>query len=197
MHLRWLFVCILFLFVSASSFAGEALEQIKETSDKIIAILKNPEMKAPEKIAERNRLLRKAVDERFDWAELSRRSLARHWAKRTDQEKKEFIKLFGELLESTYMDQVDMYSGEEVLYGAEKIDGEYGIVEIKIIMKNKTAVPVLYRVKKKGNEWFIYDVSIEGVSLVNNYRNQFNSIIARDSYDHLVKLLKAKIKDLQ
>lgn len=193
MGLRWLFIGMIFLSVSATSFAGEAIDQIRETSDKIIAILKNPEMKAPEKIAERNRLLRKAVDERFDWEELSRRSLARHWAKRTEQEKKEFVELFGELLESTYMDKVGMYSGEEVLYGDEKVEGEYGVVEIQIVIRNKTAVPVLYRVMKKGNEWLIYDISVEGVSLVNNYRNQFNSIIARHSYDHLVEQLKAKI----
>jgi phospholipid transport system substrate-binding protein len=193
MGLRWLFISIIFLFVPATSSAGEAIEQIRQTSDKIIAIFKDPEMMAPEKKAERNRMLRKAVDERFDWEELSRRSLARHWAKRTEQEKKEFIALFGKLLENTYMDRVDEYSGQEVTYGAEKLEGEYGVVEIRIITRNKTAVPVLYRVKKKGNEWLVYDISVEGVSLVNNYRNQFNSIIARHSYDHLVELIREKV----
>ncbi len=123
---------------------------------------------------------------------MARRSLARHWAQRTDEEKKEFIRLFGELLEQTYLDKVEGYSGEKVQYEGETIDGDYAVVKVKIITKKNVDIPVKYRLKKKGNDWLVYDISIEGVSLVNNYRTQFNSILSGSSYGELVKRLKAK-----
>jgi phospholipid transport system substrate-binding protein len=173
--------------------AGEPTEEIKETTDKIIAILTEPALKGPDKKSERNRLVRKVVDERFDWGEMSRRALARHWRKRSDKEKKLFIDLFGRLLERTYMDKVGGYSGEKVLYEGERVDGNYGIVKVKIVTKKETEIPVKYRVKKKGGEWLVYDISVQGVSLINNYRKQFNSIILRSSFNDLIKKLEAKV----
>jgi len=186
----WLALSMVF---SPVLFAGEATNEIKKTTDKIIAIIADPTLKGPEKEGERNRLVRRAVDERFDWKEMSRRAMARHWKKRTDEEKGHFIDLFGKLLEQTYMDRVGGYSGEKVLYIGEKTQGKYGIVTVKIVTKKETEIPVKYRVKKKGGEWFIYDISVQGVSLINNYRKQFNSIILRSSFKDLVKKLKAKV----
>jgi len=177
----------------ATSFAGEATKEIKETTDKIIAIISDPAFKGTNKRSERDRLLRKVVDERFDWREMSRRTLARHWKKRSDKEKRLFVDLFGKLLERTYMDRVGGYSGEKVLYEGEKVDGKYGIVKVRIITKKETEIPVKYRVKKKKGEWFIYDISVQGVSLINNYRKQFNSIIIKSSFNDLIKKLEAKV----
>ena len=177
----------------ATSFAGEATKEIKETTDKIIAIISDPAFKGTNKRSERDRLLRKVVDERFDWREMSRRTLARHWKERSDKEKRLFVDLFGKLLERTYMDRVGGYSGEKVLYEGEKVDGKYGIVKVKIITKKETEIPVKYRVKKKKGEWFIYDISVQGISLINNYRKQFNSIIIKSSFNDLMKKLKAKV----
>ncbi len=148
----WQGIFLIFLTTafSVTSLAGEPTEEIKETTDKIIAILTEPALKGPDKKSERNRLVRKVVDERFDWGEMSRRALARHWRKRSDKEKKLFIDLFGRLLERTYMDKVGGYSGEKVLYEGERVDGKYGIVKVKIVTKKETEIPVKYRVKKKG-----------------------------------------------
>ncbi|MDY6880675.1 MAG: ABC transporter substrate-binding protein [Desulfatiglans sp.] len=191
--LRSIGLIVLLMLVGTPALAGEATDRIKETTDKILAIVSNPALKTPEKTTERDRLIRKAVDERFDWKEMSRRALAIHWSKRTDDEKTEFIKLFGELLEDTYMDKVGGYSGEVVTYEGEKVSGPYGIVKVKILTQNDKPIFVKYRVKKKGKDWFVYDISIEGVSLINNYRKQFNSIINRSSYEDLVEKLKAKV----
>ena len=191
--------------VSTLSQAGEPTESIRKTADRIIAIVSDPELQTSgkdvdekkshkDKLKKRNRLVREAVDERFDWEEMSRRTLARHWRDRTDDEKKEFIDLFGKLLERTYLDQVEGYSGEKVIYLDEAVDGDYAVVRVKIITKKETEIPVKYRLKKKGNDWFVYDVSIEGVSLVNNYRTQFNTIIVRYKYKGLIKRLRAKVK---
>ncbi len=179
--------------ISFPAFAGEPTEQIKQTTDKIISILADPALREPARAEERRKLIRRAADERFDWEEMARRSLARHWVVRTDEEKKEFISLFSDLLERTYMDKVEGYSGEKVLYEGETVDGGYGVVRAKILTAADVEISVQYRVRRKGNGWFIYDVSIEGVSLVNNYRTQFNSILLRSSYQELVKKLEAKL----
>lgn len=189
---------VLFFLITAGptdSPAGESSEMIRETTDKIIAIVSDAALKTPEKEMERKRLIRQAVDERFDWPEMTRRSLARHWAKRTEEEKIEFIDLFGQLLERTYLERVEGYSGEKVVYEGDITDGDYAVVKVKIINRQDTEIPVRYKLKKKENGWFVYDISIEGVSLVNNYRTQFNSVIARSSYEKLVQKLKVKIEE--
>jgi len=187
---------VCFLLVTGTSvpvFAGEPTEQIKQTSDKILSIVKDPGLRSPSKAQERRRLIRKAADERFDWEEMARRSLGRYWAQRTAEEEKEFVSLFSELVERTYMSQVENYSGESVQYGKETIDGDYAVVTVDILTQKNKDISVDYRLQKEGNEWLIYDVSIEGVSLVNNYRTQFNSIIQQSSYENLVKKMKAKV----
>lgn len=193
---RWQLIVfsLLATVIAVPSLAGEPTEKIKQTTDKIIAIVTDPALKAREREKDRKRLIRNVVDERFDWEEMSRRTLARHWAKRTGEERKEFINLFGKLIERTYMDKVDDYSGEKVRFEGETVDGEYGTVNVRILTKKETEIRVLYRVKKKGGDWYVYDISIEGVSFINNYRTQFNSIIVRSSYENLVKRLKAKVE---
>jgi len=175
------------------AYAGEPTEQIKETTNKIIAIVKDPKLKSPEKEPERRKLIRKAVDERFDWEEMAKRTLGRHWRKRTEKEKKEFIYLFGKLLERTYLDRVEGYSGEKVAYVGDRIQGDYAIVKVKILTAQDTEIPVLYRMKKKDDKWLVYDITIEGVSLINNYRTQFNNILVRSSFKTLIEKIKAKV----
>jgi phospholipid transport system substrate-binding protein len=179
--------------VTVPVLAGEPTEQIKQTTDKILSIVRDPALKGPSKAPERRRLIRQAVNERFDWEEMARRSLGRHWAQRTAEEKKEFVPLFSELLERTYMSKVEDYSGEKVRYDEERKEGDYAVVKVNIITQKNKDISVDYRLQKEGNEWLVYDVSIEGVSLVNNYRTQFNSIILQSSYENLVKRLKAKV----
>jgi phospholipid transport system substrate-binding protein len=185
----------LILGIAVSGWAGEPMDRIKQTTDTILSIVSDPTLKVPSKAEERRKQIRNAVDQRFDWEEMARRSLARHWAQRTDEEKKEFIRLFGDLLERTYMDKIEGYSGEKVQYEGDTVEGDYAVVRIKIITKKNVDIPVEYRLQKKGNNWLVYDVSIEGVSLVNNYRTQFNSIMVGSSYADLVKRLKAKVAE--
>lgn len=184
---------LLVLGLAVPVWAGEPTDQIKETTDKILSIVKDPSLKNPAKEKEKRRLIRKAVDERFDWEEMARRSLGRFWAQRTPEEKKEFVQLFSDLVERTYMSKVEDYSGEKVRYDGETTDGDYTAVKVTIVTQKSKDIPVQYRVHKEGDKWLVYDVSIEGVSLVNNYRTQFSSIMQQSSYENLVKRLKAKI----
>ena len=184
---------LLTLMFAAPCFAGVPTDGIKKTTDRILAIVSDTALKGPENKNKRGQLIRKAVDERFNWEAMTKRSLARHWRKRTEAEKNEFISLFGKLLERTYLDKVGSYSGEKVIYVGETIDGRYGTVTAKILTHSQTEVEVRYRLKERNGDWRVYDISVEGVSLVNNYRKQFNSIILRSSYDELVQKLRKKV----
>jgi len=175
------------------AWAGEPTEKIKATTDKILGVVRDPALKGAAKEKERRTLIRKAVDERFDWNEMARRSLARHWEGRTEDEKREFVPLYADLVDRAYMSKVEGYSGEKVKVEGETVDGDYATVTVRIMTQKGQEILVEYRLRKKGNDWLIYDVSIEGVSLVNNYRTQFNSVIAQSSYANLVKQLRAKV----
>ena len=182
------------LVVAAPVFGGTPTEQVKETTDKILSILKDPALAAPEMIEEKKRKIRQVVDERFDWNAISRRALGRHWRKMTVEEKKAFVPLFGQMLEKTYLSRVGEYSGEKVSYEDEKVDGTYGVVKVKIISDKHGEIGVKYRLWNKKDDWRIYDISIEGVSLVNNYRSQFNTILMKSSPSELIKKLEEKVK---
>ena len=186
-----LFLMVLVLAVPAM--AGEPTDQMKKTIDKAISILSDPALRNPDRSEERRRLIRRVADERFNWEEMARRSLAEHWKKLTDEDKEEFVQLFADLLERTYMKRVESYSGEKVIYERERIEGNYSIVGVKIYTSKNTEIPVEYRFRKHGNDWLIYDVSIEGISLVNNYRSQFSNILSRSSYQELLAQLKTKV----
>jgi phospholipid transport system substrate-binding protein len=172
--------------------AGVPTEKVKETTDKILAIVGDPALKDPAQAIQRRERIRKAVDEMCDWEEMSRRSLGRHWAKRNEQERKEFVHFFGQLLERTYIDKVEGYSGEKVNYIGERVDGDYAEVDVKIVTKENTEIPVLYKLRTRDQRWWVYDIVIEGVSLVNNYRTQFSDIMAKSSFEGLLKKLKEK-----
>ncbi len=201
MHLisfcRALVFFLLLFGLAVPGLAGEPTDQMKESIDKIIALLTDPALKGPEKDVERRRLIRREADERFDWYEMARRALAKHWRKRTNAEKEEFVPLFADLLERNYMNRIEDYSGERVTFNRERVKGKYSLVSVTIFTSKNIEIPVDYRLRKKGDEWLIYDISIEGVSLVNNYRTQFNSIILSSSYEELVEKLKKKVATYQ
>ena len=185
-----------FLFFTVPSFvmAGEPTDRIKVASDKLIAIVFDNSLKTPEMKDKRDQMVTEIVDGLFDWQEFSRRTLARHWSKRTEDEKKEFISLFRQLVERTYMAKAGQYSGGKVIFLDEKIEGDYGNVSTQILTSAGTQISVEYRVIKKDGVWWVYDVYIEGVSLVNNYRGQFNDILIKSSYEDLVRRLKEKLE---
>ena len=179
--------------VPALALAGDPTDQIRQTTDKILAIVQTPDLKGPEKEAERQRQMRKVIDERFDWAAMARSALGKHWRDLTETQRAEFTGLFSELIEKNYMSKIESYSGEKILYKGDKVDGAYGVTDVVISTLKGTDIPVSYRVLKKDAAWLVYDVNIEGVSLVNNYRSQIGTILNRSSYAKLIAKIKAKI----
>jgi phospholipid transport system substrate-binding protein len=185
---------VMMVLFSTPALGGAPTDQIKATTEKILAILTDPALESPEKLDEKKQMIRKVVDERFDWTSISRRALGRHWQKMTDEEKRAFIPLFGKMLEQTYLSRVGEYSGERVSYEGEEIDGTYSVVDVKILSDKHGEIAVKYRLWNKDNDWFIYDISIEGVSLVNNYRSQFNNILMKSSPSELIKKMEEKVE---
>lgn len=187
-----LFSFVLSLSLLVTAYAGVPTDQVRQTVDKVLDILNNKELKKPGKVKERRAAIRKTVGERFDFEEMAKRSLALYWKQRTPEEKKEFVPLYADLLERSYIKKIENYSDEKIIYTDEKIDDGYAIVKTKIITKRNVEIPIEYRLLKKNNKWDVYDVVIESVSLVNNYRNQFSKIIRTNSYEELVKRMKHK-----
>jgi phospholipid transport system substrate-binding protein len=166
-------------------------EQLKEKIDEIRKILDDPGLK--DRKAARIEFIMNIVDTMVYWQEATKRALGIHWRKRTPEEREEFISLFKDLLKRTYSDKLDLYSGEEIIFDSEKIDFDYATVKSKIVNKKKgTDVAVDFRLLKNGDKWLTYDISIEGISVLNNYRVQFDEIIVSSSYEELIKKMKEK-----
>src|SRR5919109_3914643 len=182
--------------IARDATAGAPTEQLKTQVDKVLKLLEDSSLKAPDKAKERRAAVRKVADEIFDFGETARRSLGRHWAARTPEEREEFVKLFGDLLERSYISKIELYGGEKIQYVGDKIEGETAIVQSKLLTKTGSEVPIEYRMLRKGDRWLVYDVVIEGVSLVANYRTQFNKIIQTSSFEDLVKKMKTRQEEL-
>jgi phospholipid transport system substrate-binding protein len=194
--LLFLLISFCLLIFASGAYAGEPTRQVKETVDKIIDILKDERLKKPEYTAERRKSIRRVVNEKFDFEEMAKRALGIHWRARTAEERKEFVPLFSDLLERSYINRIEGYTDEKIIYIGEKIEGEYSDVDTKIITKRNVEIPIRYRLLKKNAKWDVYDVVIEGVSLISNYRNQFNRIIRSQSYEELVRRMKDKQEEL-
>ncbi len=185
------------LLVAEVAVAGAPTEQLRSAVDRVIKTLDDPAMKAEGKAGERRQAVRKIANEIFAWEETAKRALARHWQARTEAQRQEFVKLFGDLLERSYIARIENYGGEKITYLSDSIDDETAMVRTKIVTKQGSEVPVDYRMLRRGDRWLVYDVVIEGVSLVSNYRTQFNKIIQTSSYEELVKKMKSKQEEFQ
>jgi len=185
---------LLVVWEPTESLAGLATDQVRGTVDQVIKILTNPALKGEKKIRERRAKIRQVVLQRFGFTEMSKRSLGRYWSERTPEERTEFVRLYTDLLERAYIDRVDGYTGEQVVYLGESVDGDYSEVKSKIVTKRNQEIPILYRLQKTNANWEVYDVIVEGVSLVNNYRTQFSKIIRTSSYQVLVKKMQVKLE---
>ncbi|HHT9129798.1 MAG TPA: MlaC/ttg2D family ABC transporter substrate-binding protein, partial [Candidatus Brocadiaceae bacterium] len=158
---------------------------VMESIDRGLAVLKEPSLGGAEKAQERRQRLWEEISPVFNFEEMSKRALSIHWKKRSPEEKKEFVELFTNILKDTYIGKTDTYSGEKMEVLRERHDSSYAEVQTKLITNKGTEVSVNYQLVSNHGKWRIYDVVIEGVSLVNNYRSQFNSILLKSSYEEL------------
>jgi phospholipid transport system substrate-binding protein len=185
---RRLLIGALMLALPGSAWAGAPTDQARQYTDQVRQVLDNQTLPP----ADRRAAVRKIAVEIFDVGETAKRALGQHWQARTPAERQEFTDLFADLLESTYISRIDQYGGERLTYVSEAIDGNFAIVRAKIVRPQGAEVPVEARMLRRGERWFIYDIAIEGISLISNYRSQFDRIIRTASYQELVKRLRTK-----
>jgi phospholipid transport system substrate-binding protein len=171
--------------------AGGATDAMKHTIDEVLTTIRDKELKQPGKAEERRQRLEQIVGDRFDYQEMSRRSLGAPWNTLSDKDKQEFVGLFQTLLTNSYADKIESYSGEGVKYINERTENEYAEVRTKVLT-GKVEIPLDYRLLNKGGDWRVYDVVVDGVSLVNNYRGQFSKILRSSTYADLVDQLRKK-----
>ncbi len=184
-------VCAQVLWAPASADAGAPTEQLKTSVDQIVKILGDPALKGESRAAERRSAIRKEAQGVFDFGETAKRALGRHWQGLSEKDRQEFTGLFTDLIERAYISKIERYSGERIAYAGESVEGGLATVRTRFLTKQGTEIPVDYRMQQRGDRWLVYDVAVEGVSLINNYRTQFDKIIQTSSYAELVRRMKA------
>jgi len=177
--------------------AGQPTEQLRVEIEQVIKVLDDSELKKDGNANARRAAVRRIANEIFDFGETAKRSLARHWTPRTPAEREEFVRLFADLLERSYISRIELYGGEKIAYVGETIDGDQAVVRTRLVTRQGTEIPVEYRMHLRDGKWLVYDVVIEGVSLIANYRAQFNKIITTSSYEELVKKMKTRQEEFQ
>ncbi len=185
-----IFAVLMLVCSGESANAGEPTEAIRGAVNQGVEILKSAKLDGQKQKNQVIDRLRQIVYPLFDFNEMAMRSLGANWRRINPQQRKEFVTTFTALLEKTYADQIDLYDGQKVVYSGESIDGDYAQVDSRIIDKNGQTYSVVYRLHRVDGKWRIYDVVAENISIVNNYRAQFNRVISRSSFEELLKTMK-------
>jgi phospholipid transport system substrate-binding protein len=183
---------ILCLVFSLPVFAGAPLEEVKDRVDKVLDVLRDPSLKAESARKERKDKIRAIAETMFDFTELSKRTLARNWSKFSPEQQKEFVELYKSLLENVYADKIMAYTDEKIVFSKEVALSEKTVEVQSTVLRKSGEVPIYYRVIMKDGSWRVYDVVIEGVSLINNYRSQFREILANEPPESLLETLRKK-----
>lgn len=191
---RYIVMIMAGVFLAGNAFAG-ATSDVKKTVDEVVRIVSDKNLKKHDQ--ERRKALKKAISVIFDYSEMAKRSLGKHWNQRSPAERKQFTDLFASLLENSYAGKIESYNNEKIVYLNESDDGTHAEVRSKVITPKRDEYSLDYRLLNENGKWMVYDVVIEGVSLVSNYRTQFNKIITSNGYNELVKKLQTKTEELK
>jgi phospholipid transport system substrate-binding protein len=194
MLIRYAATIITGIFLATNVFAGVS-DDVKKTVDEVIRIVADKNLKKHDQ--QRRHALRKAISSMFDYSEMAKRALGKHWNQLTQAERNQFINLFASLLENSYAGKIETYNNERIVYLKETLDGNYAEIKSKVITLKRDEYSLDYRLLNENGKWMVYDVVIEGVSLVSNFRTQFNKVITTNGYNELVKKLQIKISDLK
>jgi len=192
-HVRviWALLLVLVLSSAPAAWAGAPTDQFRDGVDRVFKILRDPELKGDANAARRLAAVAKVSEEIFDFGETAKRSLGQHWDARTPAERTEYVRLFTDLIQRSYVSRVDRYGGEKMVFRGDTIDGDQAVVRTALVL-NDGQMALDYKMHQTSDRWQVYDINIEGVSLVANYRAQFNKIIRASSYEALVARFKSQ-----
>ena len=188
---RGLLILLFALGAVPGAWAGPPTDQLREGIDRVFKILKDPELAGEKKAAQRRTAIVKAAHEIFDFGEMAKQSMGRHWDQRTPAERGEFVRLFTELIQRSYVSKVDQRGSDKMVFRSETVDGDHAVVRTTITLDQGSEMPLDYKMRNTNDRWQVYDLSIDGISLMSNYRAQFNKIIRTSSYETLVAKLKS------
>jgi phospholipid transport system substrate-binding protein len=175
---------------------GPPSDQLRAGIDRVFKILGDPELDGDKKLTQRRTAIVIVANEMFDFGEMAKRSLGQHWAQRTPTERGEFVRLFTELVQRSYISKVDQHGAHKMTVQGERIDGDYAVVRTTLPLSSGHEMPIDYSMHSTDDRWQVYDLSIDGISLVANYRAQFNKIIRTSSYEALVAKFKSHQAEL-
>ena len=186
---------IIFLLFSLPVYAGAPLDTVQANVNKVLEVLRDPKLKAASAKEIKKKKLSPIYERMFNDVELSKRTLAKNWNSMNAVQQKEFVQLFRQVLEKAYIDKILAYTDEKIVFDREiMVSGTQAEVQTRIVTSSKE-IPISYRVILTARNWKVYDVLIENVSLVMNYRTQFNDILAKNTIQQLLEILRKKVKD--
>lgn len=185
---------LMFFFSTLPVYAGAPLDTVQTNVNKVLDVLRDPKLKGESAKGIKKEKLEAIYGQMFDEVELSMRTLGRNWPKLNPAQQKEFIQLYRQILEKAYIDKILSYTNEKIVFPKESmLSNNQAEVQTKVITSSKE-IPIFYKVILKDGTWKVYDVVVENVSLVQNYRSQFNSILAKNTPDQLLEILRKKVK---
>ena len=191
---RWLAIVGMVLGAVSGAQAGPVTNQLRDDLAQVFRVIEETSVERAGAngidVGKRREAIRRVAAPVFDWREMTSRTLGQHWQARSEAERTEFVQIFSDLVNRAYITQLERYSGEAIRYISERIEGDLGGVSTRFVTKQGREIPVDYRVISRDGRWRIYDVVVQGVSLVSNYRSQFDKVIRSSSYPELVKRIR-------
>jgi phospholipid transport system substrate-binding protein len=191
---RWLAIVGMVLGTVSGAQAGPVTDQLRDDLARVFRVIEETSVERAGAngidVGKRREAIRRVAAPVFDWREMTSRTLGQHWQARSEAERTEFVQIFSDLVNRAYITQLERYSGEAIRYISERIEGDLGGVSTRFVTKQGREIPVDYRVISRDGRWRIYDVVVQGVSLVSNYRSQFDKVIRSSSYPELVKRIR-------
>jgi phospholipid transport system substrate-binding protein len=191
-----MFLVFLFAVTGRSVLASVAKDQLKVSMDKLIAVLADESLKGPEKETERRAKIFEVFKERFDFKMMGMRSLGAPWKELSPEQRDEYVTSFSELIKNSYILKIERYTNEKIVFKDDRAKGKYYYVYTDIL-SGDTAIPINYSLYQKGDQWFVYDVTIEGVSLVKNYRSQFDQIYRKEGFSGLMSKINKQLSTME
>jgi phospholipid transport system substrate-binding protein len=178
--------------------AGQPAEQLASQIDRVLAVLGDPAFKGDDRVTPRRQAVRRVTDELIDWNEMGRRTLGTHWQTLPDGDRSAFVTLFSELLNRAYLKNLDRYDGEKIVVIGDSLEGDRALVQARVVGRDgHGGLPLDFAMVRDGERWRVWDIRMQGTSMVGGYRAQFARLLQTESYDTVIRRLRERVDALQ